>query len=111
MEAFGLDPVDHRIAVAGHADWAWPRVPDPDVVGVVDALGEGVTGTHVGRCAACPVDLRHRGGFGEYAPAQAAVPCRPGPARRRVGHRAAVRRATAHKESSAAWVSRRATLC
>ncbi|MFJ8201041.1 zinc-binding dehydrogenase [Streptomyces sp. NPDC096152] len=73
VEACGLNPVDYQLAAAGHPDWSWPHVLGLDVVGIVDALGEGVTGTQVGQRIAYHGDLRRPGGFAEYALAHAAV--------------------------------------
>lgn len=80
VEVCGLNPVDYQIAASGHPDWAWPHVLGLDVVGIVDALGEGVTGTHVGQRVAYHGDLRRPGGYAEYALADASV-LAPVPAR------------------------------
>lgn len=73
VEACGLNPVDYRLAAAGHRDWVWPHVLGLDVVGLVDAVGEGVTRTRIGQRVAYHGDLRHRGGLADHALADAAV--------------------------------------
>ncbi len=80
VEACGLNPVDYRLAAAGHPDWSWPHVLGLDVVGIVDALGEDATGIRVGQRVACHTDLRRPGGLAEYALADCAVvaPVTPG---------------------------------
>ena len=39
VHAVGLNPVDYKIARAGHPDWRFPHIPGLDVAGVVDAVG------------------------------------------------------------------------
>jgi L-iditol 2-dehydrogenase len=93
--AVALNPVDYKIASRGHADWAYPFILGLDVAGVIDAVGEGVTGwkagdrvtfdatVSCGRCAFCRRgdinlcnnrqvlgvscgDYRRNGAFAEY---------------------------------------------
>ncbi|MEY8038072.1 zinc-binding dehydrogenase [Saccharopolyspora cebuensis] len=73
VEACGLNPVDYQVAAAAPADWTFPHVLGLDVVGVVDAAGEDVPDVRPGERVAYHGDLRRRGGFAEFALADAAV--------------------------------------
>lgn len=63
--AVALNPVDYKIASRGHADWAYPFIPGLDVAGVIDAVGEGVTGWKAGDRVYYHGDLRKHGGYAE----------------------------------------------
>nr|WP_240933436.1 zinc-binding dehydrogenase [Cellulomonas sp. IC4_254] len=71
VEACGLNPVDHQVAAAGNPAWSWPHVPGLDVVGSIDALGDGVEHLHLGQRVAYHGDLRRAGGLAELALASA----------------------------------------
>lgn len=71
VEACGLNPVDYQVMKFASDDWTWPHVLGLDVAGIVDALGEGVDHVHPGQRVAYHGDLRRRGGFAEYAVADA----------------------------------------
>ncbi|GAA2181421.1 zinc-binding dehydrogenase [Brooklawnia cerclae] len=67
VEACGLNPVDVHLVRGGHPAWNWPHVPGIDVVGVVDAVGEGVDRVLTGDRVAYHGDLRRPGGLADYA--------------------------------------------
>ncbi|MDX2939343.1 zinc-binding dehydrogenase [Streptomyces ipomoeae] len=73
VEACGLNPSDYQRAAYGIPEWEWPAVLGLDVVGIVDAVGEGVESVKVGQRVAFHGDIRARGGFAEYALADATV--------------------------------------
>jgi NADPH:quinone reductase len=73
VEACGLNPSDYQRAAHGIPEWTWPAVLGLDVVGIVDALGAGVTNVLTGQRVAYHADIRERGGFAEYALADAQV--------------------------------------
>ncbi|MEU1940478.1 zinc-binding dehydrogenase [Streptomyces coeruleorubidus] len=73
VEACGLNPSDYQRAAYGIPEWTWPAVLGLDVVGVVDAVGEGVAQVGVGQRVAHLGDIRERGGFAEYTLADATV--------------------------------------
>ncbi|MET8977915.1 zinc-binding dehydrogenase [Streptomyces sp. NPDC004539] len=66
VEACGLNPSDYQRAAYGIPEWEWPAVLGLDVVGVIEALGDGVTHVGVGQRVAYSGDIRVRGGFAEY---------------------------------------------
>ncbi|WP_394617277.1 zinc-binding dehydrogenase [Lentzea sp. JNUCC 0626] len=73
VEACALNPSDYQRAAYGISEWEWPAVLGLDVVGVVDAVGEGVRRVGVGQRVAHLGDIRVRGGFAEYTLADASV--------------------------------------
>jgi NADPH:quinone reductase len=73
VEACGLNPSDYQRAAYGVPEWEWPAVLGLDVVGTVDAVGEGVTSVTAGQRVAFHGDIRARGGFAEHALADATV--------------------------------------
>ncbi|MFF6804510.1 zinc-binding dehydrogenase [Streptomyces sp. NPDC012616] len=73
VEACGLNPSDYQRAAYGIPEWEWPAVLGLDVVGIVDAIGEEVKNVKVGQRVAFHSDIRARGGFAEYALADATV--------------------------------------
>ncbi|KOG09541.1 zinc-binding dehydrogenase [Streptomyces viridochromogenes] len=73
VEACGLNPSDYQRAAYGIPEWEWPAVLGLDVVGTVDAVGEGVTSVKAGQRVAFHGDIRARGGFAEYALADVMV--------------------------------------
>ena len=73
VEACGLNPSDYQRAAHGIPEWTWPAVLGLDVVGIVDELGAGVTNVRTRQRVAFHADIRERGGFAEYALADAHV--------------------------------------
>ena len=73
VEACGLNPSDYQRAAHGIPEWTWPAVLGLDVVGIVDELGAGVTNVRTRQRVAFHADIRERGGFAEYALADAQV--------------------------------------
>lgn len=75
MRAASLNPVDWKLA-SGFLPW-WngvgPRIVGLDGAGIVDALGEGVTGWHPGERVVWHGDLNRDGALAEYALADAHV--------------------------------------
>lgn len=67
VEACGLNPVDYKVASGGVAAWTWPHILGLDVVGIVEAIGDGVTSVEAGSRVAYHGDLRRAGGFAEYS--------------------------------------------
>jgi NADPH:quinone reductase-like Zn-dependent oxidoreductase len=74
--AIGLNPVDWKFILWGHAQWEWPHIPGVDGAGEVVAVGEGVAHLRPGARVAYHTDLVRQGSFAEYAtiPARAAIP-------------------------------------
>jgi NADPH:quinone reductase len=74
--AIGLNPVDWKFILWGHAQWEWPHIPGVDGAGEVVALGEGVAHLRPGARVAYHTDLLRQGSFAEYTtiPARAAIP-------------------------------------
>ena len=73
VEAAGLNPTDYQRAQYGMPEWQWPAVLGLDVVGAVDTVGLGVTGLRPGQRVAYVGDIRDRGGFAEFALADASA--------------------------------------
>lgn len=71
VRAVGLNPVDYKLAAAGHPAWTYPFILGLDVAGIVDALGENVRTLQVGESVFYHGDLRRPGGLAEYAVAAA----------------------------------------
>ncbi len=67
VHAVGLNPVDYKLAVLGHAKWPYPFILGLDVAGTIDALGPEVTGWQEGDRVVYHGDLSRRGGYAEYA--------------------------------------------
>lgn len=74
--AIGLNPVDWKFILWGHAQWEWPHIPGVDGAGEVVAVGAGVAHLRPGARVAYHTDLLRQGSFAEYAtiPARAAIP-------------------------------------
>jgi len=74
--AIGLNPVDWKFILWGHAAWEWPHIPGVDGAGEVDEVGEGVNHIAIGARVAYHNDLFRPGSFAEYTviPARAAIP-------------------------------------
>lgn len=67
VRAASLNPVDYKVAGGGHPDWTYPFIPGVDVAGIVDSVGDGVTGWQAGDRVVYHGDLSKPGGFAEYA--------------------------------------------
>ncbi len=67
IRACGLNPVDIQTMRGGNPNWSYPHVLGLDGAGVVDAVGEGVTGVAVGDRVAFHGDLRRPGALAEFA--------------------------------------------
>ncbi|MEI6623716.1 MAG: alcohol dehydrogenase catalytic domain-containing protein, partial [Actinomycetes bacterium] len=63
VQACGVNPVDLALCRAGDSHWHWPHVLGLDVVGTVDAIGEGVASTWSATRVAVHHDLRGPGGL------------------------------------------------
>ncbi|MEI8083341.1 MAG: alcohol dehydrogenase catalytic domain-containing protein, partial [Actinomycetes bacterium] len=63
VAACGVNPVDQALCRTGIPEWQWPHVLGLDVVGTVDAVGDGVASTWVGTLVAAHHDLRAPGGL------------------------------------------------
>lgn len=63
VHACGLNPVDSVLIRTGVAPWQWPHVPGLDLVGTVDAVGDGVSTSWLGVRVAVHHDLRRPGGL------------------------------------------------
>ena len=44
VKACGLNPVDYRVAQSGNPAWTWPHILGLDVAGVVEEVGQDVSG-------------------------------------------------------------------
>ena len=73
IAACGLNPSDYQRAAYGVPEWTWPAVVGLDGAGVVDALGDGVSGFSVGQRVVFHADIRDRGALAEFAIADARV--------------------------------------
>src|SRR5512147_1943111 len=67
VHAVGLNPVDYKIARAGHPSWRFPHILGLDVAGVVDAVGSSVNRWQTGHRVFYHGDLSKPGGFAEFA--------------------------------------------
>src|SRR5512147_1627538 len=59
VHAVGLNPVDYKIARAGHPDWRFPHILGIDVAGVVEAIGSSVSQSKPGEFAEFAVTTAH----------------------------------------------------
>lgn len=66
VEAVSLNPVDYKLARAGHPAWSYPFVLGLDVAGTIDAVGTGVDSWQVGDRVFYHGNLARPGGFAEY---------------------------------------------
>lgn len=73
VEAVSLNPVDYKVAARGNPHWTFPFILGLDVAGTIDAIGPDVTGFKTGERVYYHGDLRKRGGYAEYALADAAA--------------------------------------
>lgn len=75
-QSIGLNPVDWKFILWGHAQWEWPHIPGVDGAGEVVEIGEGVSHLRLGSRVAYHTDLTRQGSFAEYTtiPARAAIP-------------------------------------
>lgn len=67
VKACGLNPVDYRVAQSGNPAWTWPHILGLDVAGVVEEVGQDVSGFVPGDKVAYHGDLRRNGGYAEFA--------------------------------------------
>lgn len=67
VHSAGLNPVDYKIAAAGHPSWIYPFVLGLDVSGIIEEIGEDVTQWKIGDKVFYHGDLSKQGGFAEYA--------------------------------------------
>ncbi len=74
--AAGLNPVDYKLAYGGHPAWTYPFILGLDGAGVVEAVGEGVSGWAAGDRAVWHGNLSRPGTFAEYAVTPARVVAR-----------------------------------
>lgn len=65
VAACGINPVDVKLSRTGFPGWEWPHVPGIDVVGWVDAIGEGVSEEWLGQRVAAHHNLKRQGGLAE----------------------------------------------
>jgi NADPH2:quinone reductase len=65
--ATSLNPVDYKVSMNGLPGWVYPFVLGVDVAGVVDKVGEGVTGWKPGDRVVYHGNTTKPGGFAEYA--------------------------------------------
>jgi NADPH:quinone reductase-like Zn-dependent oxidoreductase len=64
--ACGLNPVDYKL-MGGHPAWTYPFVLGLDAAGVIDRIGDGVTGWQIGDRVFYHGNLARPGGYAEYA--------------------------------------------
>jgi NADPH2:quinone reductase len=67
VAACGLNPVDYKLMGGGHPAWTYPFVLGLDGAGVIDAVGEGVSGWQVGERVFYHGNLSRPGALAEYA--------------------------------------------
>lgn len=73
VEACGLNPSDYQRAKYGVPEWEWPAVLGLDIAGTVHEVGAEVSGFKTGDRVTVLADIRARGGFAEYALANASA--------------------------------------
>lgn len=71
--AAALNPVDWKVSINHFPVWTYPHVIGLDAAGIVDAVGEGVTGWAVGDRVVLHNNLLRPGVFADYAIAAAHV--------------------------------------
>lgn len=71
VRAVGLNPADYKFMARGFRTWEYPFIPGMDAVGIIDAVGPGVTEWQVGDSVYYHGDLSKPGGFAELAIAKA----------------------------------------
>lgn len=67
VKAAGLNPVDYKTATNGNPNWSYPHILGVDAAGVIEEVGEGVTGFQKGDRVFYHGDLTKKGGFAEFA--------------------------------------------
>lgn len=67
IEAAALNPVDWKLAEAGHPAWVYPHVPGLDGAGVIEAVGQGVAAFAAGDRVVWHGNLARPGVFAEQA--------------------------------------------
>ncbi len=67
VEAVGLNPVDYKLAAIGYPTWEFPFILGLDVAGVIDSLGENVSGWKVGDKVFYHGNVSKPGGYAEFS--------------------------------------------
>ena len=65
LEASSLNPLDYKMALAGHPAWKYPHIPGLDGAGTVIKVGDGADPALVGRKVVFYDDLRLPGSFAQ----------------------------------------------
>jgi NADPH:quinone reductase-like Zn-dependent oxidoreductase len=73
VEAVALNPVDWKVSINHFPVWTYPHVIGLDAAGIVEAVGDGVSGWTVGDRAVLHNNLLKPGVFAEYCIAPAHV--------------------------------------
>ncbi len=76
VHGVGLNPADYKIAAWGHPAWSYPFIMGLDVAGIVESVGNEVSGWRIGDRVYYHGDFSRPGGFAEYAciPAHVVAP-------------------------------------
>lgn len=67
VKAAGLNPVDYKTATNGNPNWSYQHILGVDAAGVIEEIGEGVTGFKKGDRVFYHGNLTEKGGFAEFA--------------------------------------------
>ncbi|OOE14278.1 zinc-binding dehydrogenase [Fictibacillus arsenicus] len=67
IKAAGLNPVDYKTATNGNPNWSYPHILGVDAAGVIEEIGEDVTGFQKGDRVFYHGNLTKKGGFAEFA--------------------------------------------
>jgi NADPH2:quinone reductase len=67
VAACGLNPVDYKLMGGGHPAWTYPFVLGLDGAGVIDAVGDGVSGWQAGERVFYHGNLARPGALADYA--------------------------------------------
>ncbi|RZT21719.1 zinc-binding dehydrogenase [Fictibacillus sp. BK138] len=67
VKAAGLNPVDYKTATNGNPNWSYPHILGVDAAGVIEEIGESVTGFQKGDRVFYHGNLTKKGGFAEFA--------------------------------------------
>jgi NADPH2:quinone reductase len=65
--AVGLNPVDYKLGQNGRTEWSYPHILGLDIAGIIEQVGEEVSGWQKGDRVVYHGDLTKKGGFAEYA--------------------------------------------
>jgi NADPH2:quinone reductase len=66
IKAASLNPADYKMTANGNPAWQYPFIPGLDAAGIVDAVGEGVTGFVIGDHVAYHGSFMKPGTYAEY---------------------------------------------